>query len=307
MQYSFQEIALSEIQKIAQKLNILGYSVSQPIKKLYNYEVDIVSNKSKVKFLLYFGKKGLKKVLQGDSDSKLYREIKSQLFDGELFYSDPKEIEEYDEYVGTDESGKGDYFGPLVIAGVFVNKTIAESLKKIGTDDSKLFSDAQIKILSKKILILVKEKYDIVVIKPEKYNQLYNSFGNLNKLLAWGHSKVIENLKSKINFTNVISDKFGDENLISNELNKKSIDINLIQTPKAERFIAVAAASILARAKVIEWFEYTSKTIGVDLVKGSGAKVNEKAKRVLSQISEENLKKLVKFHFKNSKELFTNN
>ncbi len=307
MQYSFQEIAFSEIQKIAEKLNILGYSVSQPIKKLYNYEVDIVSDKSKVKFLIYFGKKGLKKVLQGDSDSKLYNEVKNHFFDGELFDSDPKEIEEYDEYVGTDESGKGDYFGPLVIAGVFVNKTISESLKKIGTDDSKLFSDAQIKILSKEILALVKEQYDIVVIKPEKYNQLYDSFGNLNKLLAWGHSKVIENLKSKINFINVISDKFGNETLISNELKKKNIEISLIQTPKAERFTAVAAASILARAKVIDWFEHTSKAIGIDLMKGAGALVNEKAKRVLSQTSEENLKKIVKFHFKNSKELFNNN
>lgn len=307
MQYSFQAKALTEIQKTAEKLKIYGYLVSQPVKKLYNYEIDIDSEKSRVKFLIYFGKKGLKKVLQGDKHSVLYREIKNLLFDGELFDLNPKAIDEYDEYIGTDESGKGDYFGPLVIAGVYVNKQIAESLKKIGTKDSKIFSDTQIKILSKKIIPLLEEKYDVVIIKPEKYNQLYDSFGNLNKLLAWGHSKVIENLKEKVNFNNVISDKFGDENLISDELKKKKIDINLTQTPKAERFIAVAAASVLARAKVIDWFEKTSRTLGMELSKGAGTNVNENAARVLNQISEENLKKLVKFHFKNSKKLFYNN
>lgn len=307
LQDSFQEKALKEIQKTAEKLIISGYSVSQPVKKLYNYEIDIDSKKTKVKFLIYFGKKGLKKVLQGDPDSSLYREIKSQLFDVGLFDSVNKEVVEYEEYVGTDESGKGDYFGPLVIAGVFVNKQISESLKMIGVDDSKIFSDTQIKILNRKILTIVKENHNIVIIKPEKYNELYESFGNLNKLLAWGHSKVIENLKAKINFTNVISDKFGDENLISDQLKRKNIEINLVQSSKAERFIAVAAASILARAKVIDWFEVTSKKLGVELAKGAGNQVNEIATRVLNQISEENLKKIVKFHFRNSKELFSNN
>jgi ribonuclease HIII len=303
MQYSFQQKALKEIEKTAEKLKNLGYSVTLPIKKLYNYEIDIDTHKNRVKFLIYFGKKGLKKILQGDSDSKFYKEIKKHLFDDELFDSASNEIEEFDDYVGTDESGKGDYFGPLVIAGVYINKNDSTELLKLGVKDSKLLSDYQIKNMSKQLLEVVKNNYDIVIIKPEKYNQLYSSFGNLNKLLAWGHSKVIENLKSKINFSNVICDKFGDENLILNELRKKEIEINLIQTPKAERFIAVAAASILARAKVIEWFERASRELGIDLIKGASDKVDKIAKSVLEQTSEENLKKLVKFHFKNSKSI----
>jgi ribonuclease HIII len=303
MQYSFQQKALEEIEKTAEKLKNLGYSVTLPIKKVYNYEIDIDTHKNRVKFLIYFGKKGLKKILQGDSDSKFYKEIKKHLFDEELFDSASTDIEEFDDYVGTDESGKGDYFGPLVIAGVYINKNDSTELLKLGVKDSKLLSDYQIKNMSKQLLEVVKNNYDIVIIKPEKYNQLYSSFGNLNKLLAWGHSKVIENLKSKINFSNVISDKFGDENLILNELQKKEIAINLIQTPKAERFIAVAAASILARAKVIEWFERASRELEIDLVKGASDKVDKIAKSVLEQTSEENLKKLVKFHFKNSKSI----
>lgn len=303
MQHSFQQKALQEIEKTTEKLSNLGYSVSLPVKKVYNFEIDIDINKNKAKFLIYFGKKGLKKVLQGDGESRFYKDLERHLFDVELFDKPYNEIAEFDEYAGTDESGKGDYFGPLVIAGVYVNKKVADDLLKNGIKDSKLLSDFQIKEISKNIFKIIQDNYDIVVIKPEKYNQLYESFGNLNKLLAWGHSKVIENLKSKINFSNVISDKFGDENLILNQLRKKEIEINLIQTHRAERFIAVAAASIIARLKVIEWFNKTSRNLGITLIKGASDSTNKIAKRVLEQTSEENLRKLVKFHFKNSKSI----
>jgi ribonuclease HIII len=122
--------------------------------------------------------------------------------------------------------------------------------------------------------------------------------------MGWAHSKTIENLLQKINCPNVISDKFGNEKLIINELKKKNIALNLYQTPKGERFTAVAAASILARAKVVDWFNLKSKEVGFQIPKGGGASVNIIANRVLNQYDANYLMKMIKFHFKNSQSIF---
>src|SRR3990170_3074878 len=94
--------------------------------------------------------------------------------------------------IGTDESGKGDYFGPLVIAGVSCNLELEEKLKALNVRDSKVVSDNQVKVIAEKIKQI--SPFNLVVIGPEKYNQLYDKMKNLNKLLAWGHARVIENL-----------------------------------------------------------------------------------------------------------------
>ena len=91
--------------------------------------------------------------------------------------------------------------------------------------------------------------------------------------MAWAHSKAIENLSLNSKCKNVISDKFGNEKLIADELRKKNIEINLYQTTKGERFTAVAAASILARAKVVDWFKIKSKEVGFEIPKGGGQSV----------------------------------
>src|SRR5213079_3301262 len=96
-------------------------------------------------------------------------------------------------------SGKGDFFGPLVIAGVFVDRKIARQLLDLGVRDSKrIGSDARIRALAK-------------AIGPARYNELYKKFGNLNSLLGWGHARVIENLLSrKPDCPRSLSDKFAD-------------------------------------------------------------------------------------------------
>jgi ribonuclease HIII len=304
MQDLFQQKALKEIENLSQKLTKLDFTVSSPIKKLYNYEITVNSNKEQAKVLVYFGKKGIKTVIQGNSEINLYKELNDVIFGEQLFSITPDAEIKFIEYVGTDESGKGDYFGPLVVAAVFVNEKTTLKLQEDGVQDSKLISDNNIKLIESKIKKIIGDKYEIVQINPEKYNKLYESFNNLNKIMGWAHSKAIENLLKKIDCPNVISDKFGNEKLIKDELKKKNIDLNLYQTPKAERYTAVAAASILARAKVVDWFNIKSREVGFQIPKGGGSSVNISAKRVLSQYDDNYLMKLIKFHFKNSQSIF---
>lgn len=304
MQDSFQKKALLEIEKISKILIKEGFSVSKADKKLYNYEIIVNSKSEQIKVLVYFGKKGVKTLIQGNAESKIYTTINNLLFGKSLF--DDQKVDElvFEEYIGTDESGKGDYFGPLVVATVYINNRLKIELEKIGVKDSKLFSDNNIKILELSIKKVIGDNFVIVQINPEKYNQLYESFNNLNKIMGWAHAKAIETLVAKTKSENVISDKFGNEKLIKDELKKKNVNVNLYQTAKGERFTAVAAASILARAKVVDWFYLKSKEIGFEIPKGGGETANVVAKRILHQEDKDYLVKMIKFHFKNSQSIF---
>ncbi len=131
-------------------------------------------------------------------------------------------------------------------------------------------------------------------INPDKYNELYSKFKNLNKLLDWAHSKAIENLIDNRECKYVITDKFGkkDLNLVS-----KYPDINFVLETKAEKYIGVAAASILARASFLEWFDSQLKK-GFKLPKGASGQVEDYAKILIKKIDRAKLKTLAKLHFK---------
>lgn len=292
--------ALTKIQNIIAQLTGHGYTCSEIVEKQYNLEVVVHYNKQKIKVLVYFGKKGVSTIVQGDINSDAYIMVKQIAVGNDLFDTVRNIPDEPDEYIGIDESGKGDLFGPLVIAAVLVDENIKTKLSQIGVKDSKLFSDYQIKIISRQIRSIISiKKYSVIIINPEKYNQLYTSFKNLNKLLAWGHSKAIENLVKQHDVSTAISDKFGDDRLIISELAKKKININLIQQTKAERYTAVAAASILAREKVVAWFERTSKELSITVPLGAGDVTNITMQKIASLNGKEILSKLVKLHFKN--------
>jgi ribonuclease HIII len=122
--------------------------------------------------------------------------------------------------------------------------------------------------------------------------------------MGWAHSRVIENLLTKCDATEVISDKFGNEKLILDALQERGRSINLKQVTKAEKFTAVAAASILARESVIDWFNSQSKKYKLDIPKGSSIDVDNFAKRFLEKYGDEVIRKLVKLHFKTSSKVF---
>lgn len=212
-------------------------------------------------------------------------------------------------WIGTDESGKGDYFGGLVIAGVVVDNTTATKLKELGVKDSKKLSDSKVKSLSNSIQKLC--TYDIVVINPPKYNELYSKLHNLNRILAWGHARVIENLLSRMEqklplysgineCDTAIADKFGDKKYIEKALMTRGKSIKLVQRPKAEDNIAVAAASVVARNRFVMELEKLSTQIEIQLPKGAGQQVDEVAQSLVEKYGHEILKKIAKVHFKTS-------
>ncbi len=199
-------------------------------------------------------------------------------------------------HIGTDESGKGDYFGPLVVAGVFLPSDQEKVLSELGVKDSKRFSDNRIRELAS----LIKKGYthSVVAIGPEKYNELYTKLRNLNRLLAWAHSRVIENILEEVNCTLAITDQFGDKAYVLNALMKRGKNIELIQRPKAEEDLAVAAASILAREGFLTRLYYLSQDIGANLPKGASPLVEEAGIKLVQANGAQVLDKVAKKHFK---------
>jgi len=299
-----EETALKILDRYIQYLTKEHLQVSERVKNEYSYQVGINDDKEKISLHVFFGKKGNKVVLQGNKDLKLYKRVNDLIF-GEMLIPDYKpELEPTYPYIGTDESGKGDYFGPLVIAGVYLTPDSGKLLRSLGIRDSKELGDSQIRQFAAEIKTMNEIIFDVVLISPEKYNQLYEKVGNLNRLMGWAHARVIENLLGKCNADEVISDKFGNEKLILDALQEKGRSINLKQITKAEKFTAVAAASIFARDAVIRWFSSQSKKYELDIPKGSSTDVEKFAKRFLEKHGEVEIRKMVKIHFKTSNRVF---
>ena len=275
-----------------------GYNISPPKMKQYHFEIIIKDKSDNVKLLVYFGKKGIRTILQGNINSCVYAEINKIVFGESLFNINKPITDEPEQYIGTDESGKGDYFGPLVICGVYVNRNTFFALKKAGVKDSKELSDDAIREISFKIEGIIENSYDLITITPSKYNILHEKMKNVNRILGWGHAKVLNNLLEKYKVKEAISDKFGDDKYIINSLPEHWQNINLHQYTKAERFIAVAAASILARKKFCEWFEIQRRELGFELPKGASSLVEEAALNIKNKFGFDKLNELVKLHFK---------
>ena len=206
-----------------------------------------------------------------------------------------------EKYIGTDESGKGDFFGPLVVAGVQVDRNNKQKFIDLGIKDSKKLDDKKILILANQIK--ANSVNSVVVITPVKYNELYVKFSNLNKLLAWGHARAIENILEKSSCNYALADKFGDESLIKNALMQKGKSIVLNQMVRAESDIAVAAASVLARAEFVKRMQELELKYEMQLSKGVSDKVIQQAKNFISKYSFERLNEIAKMHFKTVNEL----
>lgn len=198
--------------------------------------------------------------------------------------------------IGIDESGKGDYFGPLVIAGVYVSSDQEELLRESGVRDSKAIADKKAVALAEQIRETC--PFTVVVIGPERYNSLHASFKNLNKLLAWGHARAIENLLEKVACTRVVADQFGDERFLKNALMAKGREVILIQKPRAEEEIAVAAASIIARAEFLRRLQDLSARYSVPLPKGASDVVIRAGQAFVQRHSSDALGQVAKLHFR---------
>jgi ribonuclease HIII len=209
--------------------------------------------------------------------------------------------------LGVDESGKGDFFGPLVIAGVYVNESVVRHWQEKGIKDSKrVTSDKRIGELAKVIRSTPGCIWTVVPIGPETYNRMHKKMRTVNKMLAWGHARVIENLmERKAEMVpppeRAISDQFArSKSTVANALMELGRGIELIQRHKAEEDLAVAGASILARDVFVTKMAELSEKVGETLPKGGGAPVDEAAKKLVSEQGSEILGKIAKVHFRNA-------
>jgi ribonuclease HIII len=209
------------------------------------------------------------------------------------------------ERIGVDESGKGDYFGPLVVAGVYLNEEQEKKLRGLGVRDSKTLSDRR--AIELRRVIRRDCLSSVVAIGPERYNQLYSTMGNLNLLLAWGHARVIENLLSKVSCSKAVLDQFGHKDLVLRALMKKGKNIEVIQQFRGESDMAVAAASVLARGEFLLRLKKLSEELGVALPKGNAIDLVLAAGRaVIGKWGMESLVRAAKVHFKTTKEMVSN-
>src|SRR5215468_6761540 len=263
------------------------------------------AQKNKLSVAVY--EKGPKVLVQGRGVEDFVQfELEPKIFgEAKLGYEEVHSPEMFSPHFGVDESGKGDFFGPLVIAGVFVDRGIARKLLDSGVVDSKrIGSDARIRALADTIRKTSQGLVETVLIGPAKYNELYEKFGNLNRLLGWGHARVIENLLArKPGCPRSLSDQFADARVIKESLLRHGRNIVIEQRPRAESDIAVAAASILAREAFINWLERKGKELGMRLERGVSPGVKETAKKLVEINGPEALREVAKVHFRTAHEI----
>jgi ribonuclease HIII len=290
-----------QIYKLKNIVNDAGIFTDSIISKEYNHEFNAVSKKNKIKVQVYFGKKGIKVILQGDTTNEFYKQINNLLHEQQSLHLNEQTTDEPDVYIGSDECGKGDFFGPLVISAVYVDSHSKLKLRNIGVRDSKDLTDNQIVLLAKDIIKIIGDNYSVVNINPKKYNETYERFGNLNKMLNWAHSKALENLLIKTNCKTVITDKFSNKDL-DVSFSSQHTDVDFIQETKAEKYIGVAAASIIARYNFINWFHVQQKK-GFNLPKGSSIDTVNFARKFFKKIGDNKIDEFAKLHFKTFKKI----
>lgn len=263
------------------------------------------ASKNKLNVLVY--EKGPKVLIQGKETQDFVTNVLEPLILGvaELGYEEVHHPEMYEPHIGVDESGKGDFFGPLVIAGVYVDADVARKLREIGAVDSKkISSDAKISQFAAAIRSVAGLRWEVVQINPTKYNELYSKFGNLNRLLAWGHATVIESLLEKVpDCPRALSDQFANPTVLQRALRTRGRQIELVQRTKAESDPAVAAASILARDVFVNWLAQNGDKFAISLPKGVSSLVKENARMIFDKAGLSGLSTVAKMHFKTTQEV----
>lgn len=217
-----------------------------------------------------------------------------------LGYEDILDPEANQPRIGVDESGKGDFFGPLVVAGAFVDEALAPRLKEMGVRDSKrISSDKRILGLGRELRTALKGRFTIVRVGPQAYNRLYLKMRNVNRLLSWAHARAIENLLEAVpHCPRAISDQFGSKEQVQRALMQKGRQIELVQRHRAESDLAVAAASILAREAFVRALRDYEKQYEQDFPKGASAGVKQAAAALVRSHGPAILVETAKCHFK---------
>ncbi|MAB88038.1 MAG: ribonuclease HIII [Planctomycetes bacterium] len=203
--------------------------------------------------------------------------------------------------IGCDEAGKGDYFGPIVVAAVAMTPEEEQFLDEIPLCDSKTLSDRQIAGAAEHLRNVV--PHEVIVIGPRRYNELYAKFQNVNHLLAWAHGKAMLAVKDKTGIDHVLLDKFCDESVVKRALGARSSEIDLHSRPRAEDDPAVAAASLLARDAFVRGIDRLRHVAGRPLPKGAGSPVLKAGRELVKERGRDILAEVAKVHFRTTGQL----
>jgi ribonuclease HIII len=199
--------------------------------------------------------------------------------------------------IGSDESGKGDYFGPLVVAAVKLEPDVSRALAGGEVRDCKLMSDEG--VLRVGAALRAKLPHAIARLDPPEYNSEHARVRNLNPMLAALHARAIGELSRA--GIHVIVDQFGHASLLEEAL--RPLDVRLQQRHRAEELLAVAAASVIAREQFLSALAELSEEWAVDLAKGAGEPADRAARRFVQLHGRERLGQVAKLHFKNTQKL----
>lgn len=281
-------ISPSLAEKMKGDLEAQGFAISQPPYTLF------AAKKKGVSCTLYTSGK---LVIQGKEMASFIEFYLEPEILKDFSYTNPEASIDTKPRIGVDEAGKGDFFGPLCVAGVYARENEALKLHEMGVRDSKGLSDE--KVLKLGEAIQKEFAHHIVQINPLKYNELQPKFGNLNHLLAWGHATTIEALSAKTGCSSAIIDQFANESVVLQALDRKGVSLEeLVQRHRGEEDVVVAAASILARMSFLKGIKNLGESFKMVLPKGASAQVIAAGKRFVQAHGKENLPKIAKMHFK---------
>ena len=268
----------------------------------YGYQYTVKLAEAKLTLNIYNGKKGLNIVYSGDS---ALAERAAALLEGRKAQAAPPATFVTDGlWTGSDESGKGDFFGSLVVAAVVVDNSTADKLRAAGVKDCKLLTDKKILELEDIIKASVVD-YSVLELKPRVYNLRYEQVaaqgGKLNQLLGYGHVAALSRVLEKHeDCHSALIDQFTTSMVNIRALKQRFPQCDVRQQPKAESNLAVAAASVLARAQFLHTMAALAAEAGVqELPKGGGAQATACARELAAKYGKEALRNYVKLHFAN--------
>jgi len=222
-----------------------------------------------------------------------------------LGYEDILNPQGVEPHIGVDESGKGDFFGPMVIASAYVDPQLANAMREMDVKDSKrITSDDKLLQVGANLRKLLGKRYSIIKIGPGAYNRLYLKMRSVNSILSWGHARAIENILSEVpDCPRAVSDQFGNAQQVKKALMGKGRKIELIQRHKAESDLAVAAASIIAREQFLLSLKEMAAKYSIKIPKGVSPAVKNSAISLIGQKGPSILLETAKCHFRTTDEV----
>jgi len=289
------------------ELSRRGIALTDEREISYGWQLRLLRDKAEVVLNIYYSdKKGLSTVIGGDTKSALSRDVASLTATLKPAKTEIA-MHHWKHWIGSDECGKGDYFGALVGCAVAVNETMINDMRAIGVTDSKLVRDRQIEEIAKRLYRKYKDSINCLVLKPQKYNELYDSFRaqgkNLNDLMAWLHYTLIRGLVERslthnIPMDGVLVDQFSTSSKVQRLCHLKHLGIPVIERHRAETDVAVAAASIIARYQFLQAHRAMREHYQIDFPLGSGARIGDIFRQFINTYSAKRLHEVAKLHFK---------